>query len=66
MRVTEGLERKIYGESLGTLPLELSNVIMERKLELEDSYLAKKTIRNISSNTKIALILIMNTDTNLL
>lgn len=36
MRVTEGLERKIYGESLGTLPLELSNVIMEKKLELED------------------------------
>lgn len=30
VRVTEGLESKIYGESLGTLPLELSNVIREQ------------------------------------
>lgn len=30
MRVTEGLESKIYGESLGTLPLELSHVIRKQ------------------------------------
>lgn len=30
MRVTEGLESKIYGKSLGALPLELSNVVREQ------------------------------------